>query len=157
MCITKQATVAKISNASCTPITTATKRNACRFTYLELGSFYILMKAFLLAAAMMTAPMSAMAVEIDPQSGTSRESYGYRQCRNAGGEWGRYVCYNTTRTSWISIAGILPVPITRTKYRTHRVDCSRRHFGDSLHSQVAAAYCPRLPGLAPAPFLSLTD
>ena len=98
-----------------------------------------------------------IAVNVDPQGGTSREAYGYRQCRNAGGEWGRYVCYNTTRTSWITIAGILPFPITRTKERTHQIDCTKRHPGNSLRSQVAAAYCPRLPGLAPAPFLSLAD
>ena len=125
------------------------------------------MKALLFAAALAAAssfPAQAqahhgdlIAVNVDPQGGTSREAWGFRQCRNFGGEWGRYVCYNTTRTSWISIAGILPIPITRTKERTHRVDCTRRHLGDSLRSQVAAAYCPRLPGLAPAPFLSLTD
>ena len=115
------------------------------------------MKALLIAAALAVAPASAFAAEINPQGGTSREAFAFRQCRKAGGEWGRYVCYDTTRTSWISIAGILPVPITRTKTRVHQVDCTRKHFGDSLRSQVAAAYCPRLPGLAPAPFLSLTD
>ena len=116
------------------------------------------MKSFLIAAALAVAPLlPASAVEIDPQGGTSREAWGYRQCRKAGGNWGQYVCYNTTRTSWISIAGVLPVPITRTKTRTHQVDCTRRHPGNSLRSQVAAAYCPQLPGLAPAPFLSLAD
>ena len=115
------------------------------------------MKALLIAAALAAAPLSAMAVEVDPQGGTSREAFAFRQCRKAGGDWGRYVCYDTTRTSWISIAGILPVPITRTKTRVHQVDCTRKHLGDSLRSQVAAAYCPRLPGLAPAPFLSLAD
>jgi hypothetical protein len=122
-----------------------------------LGSFFILMKALLLAAAMTIAPASAMAVEVNPQGGTSREAFAFRQCRKAGGDWGRYVCYDTTRTSWISIAGILPVPITRTKTRTHQVDCEREHRGNSLRAQVAAEYCPQLPRLAPAPFLSLRD
>ena len=98
-----------------------------------------------------------LAVNIDPDGGTSREAWGFRQCRNFDGSWGRYVCYNTTRTSWISIAGILPVPITRTKERTHQIDCTRNYRGDSLRSQVAATYCPQLPQLAPAPFLSLAD
>jgi len=116
------------------------------------------MKSLLLAAALIAAPLlPASALEINPQGGTEREAWGYRQCRKAGGDWGQYVCYNTTRTSWISIAGILPVPITRTKERTHQVDCNRKHPGDSLHAQVAASYCPQLPGLAPAPFLSLAD
>ena len=98
-----------------------------------------------------------IAVNIDPQGGTSREAWGARQCRKFGGEWGKFVCYNTTRTSWISVAGILPIPITRTKTRVHQVDCTRTHRGNSLRAQVAAAYCPQLPGLAPAPFLSLRD
>ena len=115
------------------------------------------MKALLLAAAMTVAPASAMAVEVNPQGGTSREAWSFRQCRDANGYWGQFVCYNTTRTSWISIAGILPVPITRTKTRTHKVDCERNHLGNSLHSRVAAEYCPQLPQLAPAPFLSLRD
>ena len=115
------------------------------------------MKALLMAAALAAAPLSAMAVEVNPQGGTSREAWGFRQCRQFGGEWGQFVCYNTTRTSWISVAGILPIPITRTKTRTHQVDCTKRHPGNSLRSQVAAAYCPQLPGLAPAPFLSLRD
>lgn len=117
------------------------------------------MKALLLALA--ATPLLAGSViaqpTIDPQGGTSRDAYGFRQCRNVGGNWGRYVCYNTKRTSWISIAGVLPVPITRTKDRTHKVDCRLPHPGDSLRSQVAAAYCPQLPRLAPAPFLSLND
>jgi len=98
-----------------------------------------------------------IAVNVDPQGGSSREAFAFRQCRKAGGDWGRYVCYDTTRTSWISIAGILPVPITRTKTRVHQVDCTRNHLGNSLRAQVAAEYCPKLPGLAPAPFLSLRD
>ena len=115
------------------------------------------MKALLIAAALAVAPASAFAAEINPQGGTSREAWGQRQCRNFGGEWGRYVCYDTTRTSWVSVAGILPVPITRTKTRTHQVDCRINHSGNSLRAQVANEYCPQLPGLAPAPFLSLRD
>ena len=125
------------------------------------------MKAILFAAAMAAAPLlpaqaqahhgDLIAVNVDPQGGTTREAWGFRQCRNAGGFWGQFVCYNTTRTSWISIAGILPVPITRTKTRVHQVDCERENRGNSLHAQVAAEYCPQLPQLAPAPFLSLRD
>jgi len=115
------------------------------------------MKQVLIAALLLSAPSSALAVDIDPQGGTSREVWSVRQCRNFGGDWGRYVCYNTTRSSWLSIAGILPVPITRIKTRTHQVDCTRKYLGNSLHSQIAATYCPQLPTLAPAPFLSLRD
>ena len=129
------------------------------------------MKSFLIGAAIAASfvPAAAhpslephrhddlVAVNVDPQGGTSRDVWAIRQCRNFGEDWGKYICYNTTRTSWISIAGILPIPITRTKTRVHQVDCTKRHPGDSLRSQVAAAYCPRLPGLAPASFLSLTD
>ena len=125
------------------------------------------MKSLLFAAALASAPLlpaqaqahhgDLIAVNVDPQGGTSREAFAFRQCRKAGGDWGRYVCYDTTRTSWISIAGILPVPITRTKTRVHQVDCEREHRGNSLRAQVAAEYCPQLPRLAPAPFLSLRD
>ena len=125
------------------------------------------MKSLLFAAAIAVAPLlpaqaqahhgDLIAVNVDPQGGTSREAWGFRQCRNAGGAWGRYVCYDTTRTSWVSIAGILPIPITRTKTRTHQVDCRINHPGNSLRAQVAAEYCPQLPQLAPAPFLSLRD
>lgn len=98
---------------------------------------------------------AAIAMEVDPQGGVSREAYGVRQCRNFGESWGRYVCYNTKRTGWISVAGVLPVPITRTTYKTHQVDCRLPHSKTSLRGKIAAEYCPQLPGLAPAPFLSL--
>ena len=117
------------------------------------------MKPFFLALAATPLLAASVAAQptVNPQGGTDREAYAFRQCRKVDGNWGQYVCYNTKRTSWISIAGVLPVPITRTKYRTHRVNCRVPHPGDSLRSQVAAAYCPQLPGLAPAPFLSLSD
>ena len=107
------------------------------------------------SALALFAPAAAAQPVVDPQGGISRDAYGVRQCHDYGGNWGQYVCYNTKTTSWISVAGILPVPITRTKYRTHQVDCRLPHPGNSLRAQVAQVYCPQLPGLAPAPFLSL--
>ena len=122
------------------------------------------MKALLLAAGLAGAsilPAGAFELPtINPEFNTEVKSWGYRQCRKMGGRWGRYVCYNTTRTNNLNIAGILPTGITWTKERTHRIDCLvplKARRSESLRGQVAAAYCPQLPGLAPAPFLSLTD
>jgi len=117
------------------------------------------MKAAIIAAtaSLLFAPPAIAQAEINPQGGIEREAYAFRQCRKAGGEWGKYVCYNTANRSWFTVAGVLPVPFTRTKFRTHMINCERRHPGSSLRAQIAAAYCPQLPQLAPAPFLSLRD
>ena len=114
--------------------------------------------AFIAAtASLLLAPAAIAQPEINPQGGIEREAYAFRQCREFGGEWGKYVCYNTTNRSWFTLAGVLPTPFSRIKSRTHMVNCERSHPGNSLRSQVAAEYCPQLPELAPAQFLSLND
>ena len=114
-----------------------------------------LLAATALTAVTIAAPAHSQQNEVE--GGIDREAYGFRQCRDYGERWGRQVCYNTKTTSWISVAGILPVPITRTKYRTHQINCTKPHSKSTLRGKVAAEYCPQLPGLAPAPFLSLND
>ena len=117
-------------------------------------SLLLAMKFFAFAAAL---ALVGSPVAAQPEGGVSRDAYGVRQCKDFDGSWGQQVCYNTKRTGWISVAGVLPVPITRTTYRSHTVDCRVPHPGNSLRAQVAQTYCPQLPGLAPAPFLTLND
>ena len=119
--------------------------------------------AFAAALALVGSPVAAQPEggvsrsEAESWRSQSRDAYGVRQCKDFDGSWGQQVCYNTKRTGWISVAGVLPVPITRTTYRSHTVDCRVPHPGNSLRAQVAQTYCPQLPGLAPAPFLTLND
>ena len=119
-------------------------------------------RALLLAAAAATFASPALARPVDPgfnatQVQISRDApYSIRQCKT-NGQWGTHVCYNQGRSTTISVAGILPTPFTRSAERIVRVDCRSRVLlpPNSIKGQVAAEYCPQMPGLAPAPFLQL--
>ena len=119
-------------------------------------------RALLLAAAAATFASPALAKSVDPgfnanQLQISRDApYSVRQCKT-NGKWGTHVCYNQKRSTSVTVAGFIPTPITRSNERIVRIDCRSRVAlpAGSVKGQVAAEYCPQLPGLAPAPFLQL--
>ena len=126
-----------------------------------MGAYRFAMKPlFALLAVMPLAGTAALAETVDPgfsqtQVNIEREAYAERQCPGPNGNWGGHVCYNTGRTTTVSIAGVLPTPIVRSKEKVHIINCKLRkaYSLKTLRGQIAAEYCPQLPALAAAPFL----
>lgn len=114
------------------------------------------------AVAAVSAPGAAMALQLDYAAGFPEversDPYSIRQCPGKDGSWGRFLCYNTTSTRELRLAWI-PMPVEWSNSRIHRVDCKIRsaYHPESMNGKIAAKYCPQMPKVAPAPFLSLRD